>query len=81
MRDFYEDTMSQAVVVTSDGDFACLANFLNDRQALRSIVSPRAAASFLLRKIRVPIVYLNEFKNILEFNIKYEKHPDGDRTP
>lgn len=42
---------TQAVIVTSDGDFACLVDFLRDRGKLRAVLSPsRAKASALLKR-------------------------------
>ena len=42
---------AQAVIVTSDGDFASLVDFLRDRGKLRAVLSPsRTKASALLKR-------------------------------
>jgi len=57
--DFYEKKFDRAVLVTSDGDYAGLVNFLKENKAIASLLSPNNKCSFLLRKLNVPIVYLN----------------------
>lgn len=68
----------QAVVVASDGDYAGLANFLKSKNVFKSLISPNNKYSFLLRKLNIPILYLDTQKNILDYNIK--KAPDRDGT-
>lgn len=59
--DFYEKKYSKAVIVTSDGDFACLVNFLLERNALDSVQSPRhKTCSTLLTGSKAKIVFLTE---------------------
>lgn len=42
----------QAVIVTSDGDFYCLAQYLNSRHKLKAIISPNSAkCSVLLKRV------------------------------
>lgn len=68
----------KAIIVTGDGDFACLALFLLEKNKLGSIVAPNSKkCSYFLRRIQAPIVYLNEMKNKL---IQKEKAPDTDGT-
>lgn len=74
---YYEREYNTAVVVSSDGDYACLAQFLRDKKAFRSLLSPHKQCSFLLRKLNVPIVYLNTQRSILA---QKEKAPDRDET-
>lgn len=78
VRDFYETRFGQAVVVTSDGDYAGLISFLIEKEALCSLISPSNKCSFLLRKLNTPLVYLATKKN---FIAQKEKAPDGDGTP
>lgn len=63
--DFYENHYNQAVLVSSDGDYAGLVGFLKERGSFRMLISPSKNCSFLLRKLNIPIVYLDSKKNIL----------------
>ncbi|MEK7180714.1 MAG: NYN domain-containing protein [Patescibacteria group bacterium] len=63
--DYYEKNFDQAVIVSSDGDYASLVNFLKGKKVLQSLVSPSNRCSFLLRKQNIPIVYLDTQKNKL----------------
>ena len=69
ISDMYERLYDRAILITGDGDFACLVNFLNDRQRLEIVLSPsHKKASVLLRKA-VPnaIAFLERFKERLEY--------------
>ncbi|MDP2909667.1 MAG: NYN domain-containing protein [bacterium] len=63
--DYYEKQFKKAVIVTSDGDYAGLVNFFKEKSALLSVVSPNNKCSFLLRKLNIPLVYLNGQQNRL----------------
>lgn len=63
--DCYEKKFEKSVIVTSDGDYAGLVNFLNKKKSLLSVISPRNKCSYLLRKLNIPILYLSDQKNIL----------------
>ena len=54
---------SQAVIVTSDGDFACLMQYLSDRNKLRKIITPTKKFSKLLRPFASSILPLEMIKN------------------
>lgn len=75
--DYYEKKFDKAILVSSDGDYACLAKFFKDKNVLRSLVSPSNKCSFLLRKINIPILYLHTQRSILETSQK-EKAPGRD---
>ncbi|MDP2704016.1 MAG: NYN domain-containing protein [bacterium] len=79
--DFYEKRLSSAVIVTSDGDYAGLVKFLKEKNVFLSLVSPSNKCSFLLRRLNIPIVYLDSKKNKLERSPNKEKAPGGDGTP
>ena len=66
--DYFEKNFNKALLVSSDGDYACLVKFLKERDALHSLISPSNKCSFLLRKLNVPLIYLNTQKN----NLKYK---------
>ena len=63
--DFFEKKFDTAVLVTSDGDYACLLKFLREKNVFKSLVSPNNKCSFLLRKLNIPIVYLDTQKRKL----------------
>jgi len=61
VSDFYTKKFSQCYLVTGDGDFGCLVEFLKDRSAIAGILSPdKKKCSFLLKNKGVQISFLNE---------------------
>jgi uncharacterized LabA/DUF88 family protein len=69
--DFYEHQFKQAVIVTGDGDFACLVSFLKAKQGLRAVLSPsHEKCSLLLKRSKVKITFLEELRGLLEFQPK-----------
>lgn len=66
--DAYEHKFYQALIVSSDGDYACLVKFLKKRGQLRTILSPhdKDLCSILLKRTDASIVYLNNQKAILQ---------------
>ena len=79
--DYYEHQFSQAVIVSSDGDYAELVGFLKERGVLRLLISPNDRCSYLLRKQNIPLLYVSTQKSKLESRIEKEKAPKGDGTP
>ena len=54
---------AKAVIITSDGDYACLVEYLHDKGKLECLVAcSRGGCSYLLRKLhdRIQIVYLDD---------------------
>lgn len=80
--DTYENKFDNALLVTSDGDYAGLVNFLKGRGKFLALLSPHPAdkCSILLKRTGVKIAYINDQRSHLMFNQK-EKAPNGDRTP
>jgi len=78
-RDVYENKFDQAVIVSSDGDYASLIKFFKERGKLRIILSPHTKdyCSILLKRTGVPIAYLNDQANILQD--RKEKAPAKDK--
>jgi len=76
--DAYENKFDKAIIVSSDGDYASLIKFLKAKNRLEVILSPhnRKLCSILLKRINVPITYLNDQINILQ--VKKEKAPTKD---
>jgi uncharacterized LabA/DUF88 family protein len=81
VHDMHKDRFNQAIIVSSDGDFSCIAKFLNNRKKLHIIISPSHKCSFLLRMLNVPLLYLDTQRQLLEVMPIKEKALDGDGTP
>jgi uncharacterized LabA/DUF88 family protein len=81
VRDTYENSFYQAVLVSGDGDYAGLVKFLNEKNKLKTVLSPNNKCSILLKRTNCPIAYIGDQKQILEKKeAKNEKTPDMDRT-
>lgn len=66
VSDYYEKHFDNAVLITGDGDFACLTNFLLEKAKLRVILAPEhKKCSILLKKTAAHITYLEEFRQRL----------------
>lgn len=64
----------KAVIVSGDGDFHCLAYYLNQQNKLEKILIPdKFNYSALLKKIGSKLAFLNDLKYKLEY--KNKKHP------
>lgn len=79
-RDVYEQNCDSAVLVSSDGDYACLVKFLMEKNKLRIVLSPSNSSkcSILLKRTGASITYLTDQQSIL--SAKNKKAPDEDRT-
>jgi len=55
----------QAVIVTSDGDFACLLSYLNKNKKLKTVLAPEKEKCSILIKKEVPnsIAFLENLKS------------------
>lgn len=53
----------KAVIISGDGDFACLAEFLVDKNKLLHIITPNKKYSQLLKSYSSYIVNVGRFKN------------------
>ena len=62
--DYFEKQFNQAVLVTSDGDYASLVKFFISRGKLMAVLSPHTKdkCSILLKRTNAPIVYLDEVR-------------------
>ncbi|MBP9701458.1 MAG: NYN domain-containing protein [Candidatus Pacebacteria bacterium] len=59
--DFYTKAYEKCVLITGDGDFGCLVEFLNSNSALERVIAPdKKKCSFLLRNKNIEITFLNE---------------------
>lgn len=59
----------KSLIVTSDGDFYCLVDYLYGEKKLKYVISPnREKCSVLLRKVaKEKIIFLNNLKKKLEY--------------
>ena len=72
MIDYYEKHFDKALIITSDGDFYSLANFLYEKNALKHVMSPyyKTCSSLLKKVAKEKIFFINNLRQKLE----YEKH-------
>ena len=79
--DAYESKFDNAVLISSDGDYAGLVAFLQKREKFSVILSPHTqdACSILLKRTGVKITYMSDQRSLLELAEK-EKAPDRDGT-
>ncbi|MFA5128240.1 MAG: NYN domain-containing protein [Patescibacteria group bacterium] len=78
-QDAYENIFDQAIIVSSDGDYAGMIKFLLGKSKLKIILSPAQVkkCSILLKRTNAPISYIHDQKSILQLK---EKTPDKDDT-
>ncbi len=61
--DYYENRFDGAILISGDGDFACLAMFLLTKKVLKTIVVPnKRSCSYLIKRIQTRLLFLNDFK-------------------
>lgn len=61
VSDFYTKNFEKCIVITGDGDFGCLVEFIRDNTALHSVISPdEKKCSILIRNKNVEITFLNQ---------------------
>jgi len=78
--DFYEKKCDGAVIVSGDGDYAELVQFLKEKNALRIVISPSNKCSYLLREQNIPLLYLATQQKKFEAYKYKEKAPGADET-
>lgn len=57
----------KAIIISGDGDFACLVEFLDDKGKLLHVFTPNTKYSKLLRPYSKYIVELSQLKSSLEY--------------
>ncbi|OGN09646.1 MAG: hypothetical protein A3J46_01460 [Candidatus Yanofskybacteria bacterium RIFCSPHIGHO2_02_FULL_41_11] len=57
--DAYENNFDKAVIISSDGDYASLVKFLQEKNKLLTILSPSNRCSILLKRTDARITYLD----------------------
>jgi len=67
-RDCYESDFEKMIVVTSDGDFGCLIQFLQEKNKLEVVLSPRGIhkCSTLIKKLSPKLTFLPEVKELIK---------------
>jgi len=68
VKDVYENNCNKQVIVTSDGDYSSLVEFLKEKDKIKTILSPSLPnkCSILLKRTEAPIVYLYDVKSKIE---------------
>jgi len=61
------DNYDKAIIITGDGDFKCLVEFLAERQKLLHLLAPNAKYSKLLNTFAAYIVNLSRLRLALEY--------------
>jgi uncharacterized LabA/DUF88 family protein len=65
-KDYYENKIDGVILVSGDGDYHCIVEFLKEKNIPITIVSPnRKYLSLLLKRTNVPIIILDQFVNKL----------------
>lgn len=61
------DKYDKAVIVSSDGDFYCLVNYLYEKNKLKKVISPnhKKCSALLKKSAREKIDFLDDKKNKL----------------
>jgi uncharacterized LabA/DUF88 family protein len=72
MRDYMDHEFDQALIVTSDGDFYCLVEYLYKRNKLLKVMSPyiKTCSILLKKRAKEKIVFMNNLKKKLEYKRK-----------
>lgn len=61
VSDFYTESCTSCFLLTGDGDFGCLVEFLRDNNAIQGVIAPdKNKCSILLRNKNIEITFLNE---------------------
>ncbi len=61
VSDFYIKAFTSSILITGDGDFGCLVEFLQTNSAIKLIISPdEKKCSILLKNKNIEITFLNE---------------------
>lgn len=61
VSDFYTKAFSSCILITGDGDFGCLVEFLRENNSIDLIISPDVKkCSILLKNKNIEITFLND---------------------
>jgi uncharacterized LabA/DUF88 family protein len=67
----------KALIVSSDGDFCCLVNYLYNRDKLKLVMSPHinTCSIFLKKAAKEKIIFLDTLRIKIEYKSKNKKAP------
>ena len=69
VSDFYTKSFDSCILITGDGDFGCLVEFLKDNNVISRVIAPdENKCSILIRNKNLEITFLNELYH--KFSIK-----------
>lgn len=79
VQDFYKKKYNRSILISSDGDYGSLVNFLQEEKVMLGVLSPYSPekCSVLIKRTGCKIYYIGDQKN----NLQKVKTPDGDETP
>lgn len=61
VSDFYTKSFSACILITGDGDFGCLVQFLKDNNVITTVIAPdESKCSILIKNKNIEITFLNE---------------------
>lgn len=80
ISDFYTQAYSKCILVTGDGDFGCLVEFLQSNNTLQIVVAPdENKCSILLKNKNAEMLFLNDhYHKFGTSTLEKEKAPDAD---
>ena len=64
--DTYENIFDKAIIISSDGDYASLVKFLQEKSKLLAILSPSNHCSILLKRTSAKITYLDRVRSKID---------------
>jgi uncharacterized LabA/DUF88 family protein len=67
VRDHFESSFEKMVIVSSDGDFGCLIQFLQEQERLEIVLSPRSKnkCSTLIKRLAQRLTFLPEVQHLI----------------
>ena len=78
VKDFYTREFDKCILITGDGDFGCVIEFLEQRSVLSCVIVPDInKCSFLIKNKNLETVSLNEHYHKFSTQLN-EKAPDAD---
>jgi len=61
VSDFYTKSYTSCILITGDGDFGCLVEFLQENEVIKRVIAPdEDKCSILLKNKNIDITFLNE---------------------
>ena len=77
--DYYEKNFDSCIIISGDGDFKCLIDFLNEKNCIKAVLCPvKSKSSYLIRKVKIPVIFLDDHYHKFLKVLETEKAPDAD---